>query len=352
MSTPKEPVVPITFRCWSDKKDVTAPVLAALDNKINALNTTTIYVTCSAGHANVFGRPLPPAFPVSEAKSIDNDVVGRTPTPAEQLLITDAATLAPSSSLERYDKHATFIFSNVAILTTLVTAFELFKPEHLSPRILLPLGLAGLSLACAAFAITPKYGTVNLADLYELREHYIRVLRARGNAIRAAGILFALALLIAPFTVDVTAPTPLETTSASSFKITRSADGTTASMHVELANLPAHCSVQTVLRDATTATLAQYAAPASNTFKLDLEHPVPISGTFTVTTTVTTAHGTTAPGTSAPETTPVDTTAPSTAAASTKRHYEETSTITVPPPVEGETNGNQESKKAQAGQKK
>jgi len=218
------------------------------------------------------------------------DVVGRQPTASERVLIDDTKRFSPSSSLERLDTHAKFLFGTVATIGTLMAGVDLFKPDHPSLWIALPVGIIALSLACAVTAITPRHYQVDATDLTALREHYDALLTRRGLWIRAAGSLFAIALLCTPFVFWEGARTPPPIAGGATVKITRTDAGDTANAAVELSNVPPGSTVKTTLSRTTNGKLAPISTatqtPSGTTVKLEIEEPIEAVEELIVTTDV------------------------------------------------------------------
>ena len=121
------------------------------------------------------------------------------PTVTDQVLSDAAKTLTPDKSLERAESHAKYLFSSVTIFATLLTGFGILsgnKAIARNPLLLsFPLALICLSLALSMYVLTPRGGEVNLDNLFDVENYFGRLIRSRGRAIFAAGILFALALI-------------------------------------------------------------------------------------------------------------------------------------------------------------
>jgi len=121
------------------------------------------------------------------------------PTVTDEVLSAAAKTLTPDKSLDRAESHAKYLFSTVTIFGTLLTGFGILSGNKAVARdpwlLLLPLSLICLSLALSMFVLTPKGGNVNLDNLFDVQKYFAKLVRSRGRAILAAGILFALALI-------------------------------------------------------------------------------------------------------------------------------------------------------------
>ena len=184
-----------TYTCWGDDGEDLTPIVDAVlkDDVVVILRSFAknmplrrprILVTCSKDHENIF--------------EIGTSGVGRRPTDAERPWIETMKELTPSKSFEAVEKHATFLFTNLTIFTTLLTGLSIasdFKvPLDRLWLIAIPVSLIALALMLAALAITPRvvaYGTQNLTALEETVKQR---LRSSGKRIRIAGVLFALAI--------------------------------------------------------------------------------------------------------------------------------------------------------------
>jgi hypothetical protein len=206
-----------------------------------------------------------------------NDQTVRAPSADEELLIGEASRFSPSKSMERLDTHAKYLFSTVTVFGTLIAAFDLYKPGA-SAWLLVPVVLVAVSLGCAIIAITPKYFAINIDDLDALAEHYTSLLRRRGTYIRAAGILFSLALITTPLVLQNNLLRHVPVTSTSSLKISRNDHGDAANLQVGLTNLPNGSTLTVTLqRDSPgpLATLAAYTQRHTGTeVKTEIEAPI------------------------------------------------------------------------------
>lgn len=121
------------------------------------------------------------------------------PTVTDQVLSDAAKTLTPDKSLDRAESHARYLFSTVTIFGTLLTGFGVLSGNKAISRepwlLIVPLALLCISLALSMYVLTPQRGTVNLDNLVDVESYFGRLIRSRGRAIFAAGILFALALI-------------------------------------------------------------------------------------------------------------------------------------------------------------
>jgi len=142
---------------------------------------------------------------------MNGPIVGSAPTPAEKASFAAAANLVPEKSLARIQELAKFVFSNVAVIGTLLAGLGLFtdlgdvlenSAKLPSPFEDVPLALAalGTSLFCASLAIWPKMSGVDLARLDEVENWYRRQILRRGLWMILSLALFSLAILMATFT--------------------------------------------------------------------------------------------------------------------------------------------------------
>lgn len=153
------------------------------------------------------------------------DVVGSTPSDEENFWFDVAIKDTPDQSLTRLDTYGKSLFGSVATIGTLLTGFGVLKPEAAAalknPWLLLPVGLACLSLAFAVMGTVPRTGEINRSDIDSIRLYYNNLIRERGKYIFLAGATFAcglfsvaVVLLLGPRFSD---PSPI-----TSFRIERS----------------------------------------------------------------------------------------------------------------------------------
>jgi len=111
------------------------------------------------------------------------------------------ARLGPAKSLETIDTFAKWMFSSVAVVGTLGTAFSLLQLDSLSDNaqtlFALAVVLAGVSLTLAALVAAPQAGNYNPNSLTSMRAALTRGLRRRFYLITAAALTFATAILLA-----------------------------------------------------------------------------------------------------------------------------------------------------------
>jgi hypothetical protein len=117
----------------------------------------------------------------------------------------------PEKSLARIQELAKFVFSNVAVIGTLLTGLGLFTDlgavlenswKLPAPLEDVPVAVAalGLSLFCASLAIWPKMSGVDLWDLDAVEGWYRRQILRRGIWMILSLILFSTAILVATLT--------------------------------------------------------------------------------------------------------------------------------------------------------
>jgi hypothetical protein len=142
---------------------------------------------------------------------VSDPVVGAPPTAAQKAAFGAAANLAPDKSLARIQELAKFVFSNVAVVGTLLAGLGLFTNlgnvlanswKLPSPFEGVPVAVAalGLSLFCASLAIWPKMSNVDSSRLAEVKAWYRRQIFRRGVWMILSLALFSLAILVATFT--------------------------------------------------------------------------------------------------------------------------------------------------------
>ncbi len=150
---------------------------------------------------------------------MNGQIVGRPPSAEEKAGFAAAANLAPKESLLRIQELAKFVFTNVAVVGTLLTGLGLFTDLGAvleeswnlpSPFEGVPVAVAalGLSLFCASLAIWPKMSSVDPSRLAEVNAWYERQIKRRGLWMTASLILFSAAILVATFTGTGSADEP------------------------------------------------------------------------------------------------------------------------------------------------
>ena len=141
---------------------------------------------------------------------MNGPIVGTRPSAAQQAALAAAANMTPDKSLARTQELAKFVFSNVAVIGTLLVGFGLFTnlgdvlenswqlPEPFEG---VPVAVAalGLSLFCASLAIWPKMSSVNPSRLADVEAWYRRQIVRRGTWMILSLALFSLAILVATF---------------------------------------------------------------------------------------------------------------------------------------------------------
>ena len=136
---------------------------------------------------------------------MNGTIVGRPPTPAQKAAFAAAANLAPEKSLLRIQELAKFVFSNVAVIGTLLAGLGLFTDLGgvlLAPfeDVPLPVAALGMSLFCASLAIWPKMSGVDPSLLSEVEGWYRRQIVRRGSWMILSLAFFSAAILVATFT--------------------------------------------------------------------------------------------------------------------------------------------------------
>ncbi len=142
---------------------------------------------------------------------MNGTIVGRPPTPAQKAAFAAAANLAPEKSLLRIQELAKFVFSNVAVIGTLLAGLGLFtdlggvlenswKLPAPFEDVPLPVAALGLSLFCASLAIWPKMSGVDPSLLSEVEGWYRQQIVRRGSWMILSLAFFSAAILVATFT--------------------------------------------------------------------------------------------------------------------------------------------------------
>lgn len=137
-------------------------------------------------------------------------IVGSKPTADEKAAFDAAAHLGPDKSLTRIQELAKFVFTNIAVVGTLLTGLGLFTDlgEVLentwkvpwAEDVPLAVAALGLSLAAASFAVWPKMSSVDLAQLDKVNAWYRRQIIRRGLWMIVSLAFFSTGILLATFT--------------------------------------------------------------------------------------------------------------------------------------------------------
>ena len=111
--------------------------------------------------------------------------------------------ITPAKSLERIEAKATFVFSSVALIGTIIAGFGVVSGassrlvEH-RPWTEAVIGLLGAALACALIATLPSLRSrMRTQDVEAVRRYYTFNIYARGWLTRLALLLFSAAFAIA-----------------------------------------------------------------------------------------------------------------------------------------------------------
>jgi hypothetical protein len=129
---------------------------------------------------------------------------GRPPTAEEQRWLDAGTSLTPERSLERTTTLATLVFTNVAVVGTLLAALGTLGEDAAALRsgerilgVPAPVALAGASLLCATVAVLPSLARVNPTSAGAVERWYVGQIRRRAVAVIAALVLFAAAIVTA-----------------------------------------------------------------------------------------------------------------------------------------------------------
>lgn len=142
---------------------------------------------------------------------VNETVVGKPPSAEDKADFAAAANLAPDKSLLRIQESAKFVFTNVAVIGTILTGLGLFtdlgdvldNSKVISlpwGDVPLPVAALGLSLVLASVALWPKMSTVDLTRPKAVRRWYTRQIFRRGLLMTFSLFFFSAAILVAAFT--------------------------------------------------------------------------------------------------------------------------------------------------------
>jgi hypothetical protein len=163
-------------------------------------------------------------------------------TLADQMWETAAEQITPTSSLQKIETQAKYLFTSVTVVGSLLTGLGLLNgvPVTQGSWLLLPVGLVGTSLALAMYALTPRLKAVDVDNIYSVKAFYESSIVRGGVALFVAGLLFALALLSAVFVFPLLrAKTDKSVITASpTLKVTQEKTGQSFSCKVALSGLP------------------------------------------------------------------------------------------------------------------
>lgn len=222
---------------------------------------------------------------------------GRQLTTAERVLRESLERLSPGKSLERLQSHAQYLFSTTAVVGTLLTGLDIIKDPTPTRLLVLPVALLSASLAAAIIVLTPRYHEVNLNNNIALQEHYQQLLRNRSRWMRGAGILFALALLAAPWALANKRTPSKRTAITTDLAVVHEADLDNLTAVIDLQDLPANATVSVEItgetNDKKTFPLLRQRrnAPEGGAFKTTITQPVPNISAATLLLTITTTKG-------------------------------------------------------------
>jgi hypothetical protein len=198
----------VTYKCWSNDchhEDVTEAVTSSAgDSKVpvfelaeppakQAVETWRVLVTCSKSHRNVFAGPNPG----------QSEVTGRHPTAEDEYWAGSGAVFATDKSLDRIESKAGFVFQNVTLIGTILAGIGVLvgitSPSSAHPILTyVLLVMLFLAVGLALFATTPSTrGSINPANLTDLKRYFTRVIPLRGWFTRIAMYVFAAAVVVA-----------------------------------------------------------------------------------------------------------------------------------------------------------
>ena len=130
-------------------------------------------------------------------------VQGRLPTLEELRWRAASAEITPAKSLDRIEAKATFVFTSVALIGTIITGFGLMsgvssRLTQYRPWAEALYGLLGGALACALIATLPSLRSrMRTLDVKTVRRYYTVSIRVRGWLTRIALLAFSFAFAIA-----------------------------------------------------------------------------------------------------------------------------------------------------------
>jgi len=141
--------------------------------------------------------------PSGQPEAGDEVVYGRRPDASELRWRAAAAEITPAKSLEQIEAKATFVFSSVALIGTVVAGFGVLSRGSSGlagyrPWTEAVTGLLGAALACALIATFPSVRSrMRTQDVEEARRYYTFNIYVRGWLTRLALLLFSAAFAIA-----------------------------------------------------------------------------------------------------------------------------------------------------------
>jgi hypothetical protein len=152
----------------------------------------------------------PGTSPSGQPEAGDEVIYGRRPG-ADDLRWRAAATeITPAKSLERIEAKATFVFSSVALIGTILAGFGVLSGAssrlvEYRPWTEAVIGLLGGALACALIATLPSLRSrMRTQDIEAVRRYYTFNINVKGWLIRLALILFSASFAIALWLLFVT----------------------------------------------------------------------------------------------------------------------------------------------------
>lgn len=184
------------YFCWGDDRTDLTDVVEALFQQTDIIvmealgkapgpkHSRRILVTCPSNHENIF---------------TPGGGTGELPTDRDKIWVQAMNELTPpTKGLEVIGKHAQFIVGSVTLFSSLLTGLGIVSDFKVPLSKLwlaaIPVSLLALSLALAAFAMTPGLAELRSRDLISFEQMLKSRLINGGRQIRAAGIALSLAL--------------------------------------------------------------------------------------------------------------------------------------------------------------
>jgi hypothetical protein len=170
-------------------------------------------------------------------------------TTREKLLRESANHLAPHESLAALNDASRFLVGSVSVAAALLSALGVLTATKLTTvgtEWALPtVGCAAFSVALAAWATVPVRTTLAPGNVASVEAFFDRQLRVRGGLLRAAGLFFALGVLLAPLPL---AKAAVDDATAESMSLDLAASvsggGTRALISAKAQNVPADSTVE------------------------------------------------------------------------------------------------------------
>jgi hypothetical protein len=252
------------YECYSCRTDLTRHVAAAVFGRRVPLVEFTkpkwperwrVVIDCPTDNLpNVFGAG-DPDVPVVQKDATDMAPVvvqGRPPTPSDKFWTDALEKVNVEHSLERIDELSKHLFTIYTVVGGLLTATGIVTGTVFDAAdlrwIALPLAPLAISLALAVAAITPRFGTINPANLETVRDYYTTMLKRRGRLIFLSGLLFALSLLLtipAFWMISRESPSaPAVIAATPAVVLSKTETGFSLAVKVEVSGLPCGADLQ------------------------------------------------------------------------------------------------------------